>query len=134
LLYEFIKYLPNRIIGVGESSDTKCTMNFGTHNGIFHCDEVVGIAILEIAYMNVDSYVVRTRNINELNSLNVVIDIGGGRFDQLVSFPKEWAGGNEKTLPEISGIQDATFCHNGCFFARSKTKESILEMCRVAMN
>jgi uncharacterized UPF0160 family protein len=46
----------------------------------------------------------------------------------------EWAGGNEKTLPEISGIQDATFCHNGCFFVRSKTKESILEMCRVAMN
>jgi uncharacterized UPF0160 family protein len=56
------------------------------------------------------------------------------KFDQLVSFPKEWAGGNEKTLPEISGIQDATFCHNGCFFVRAKTKESIIEMCRVAMN
>ena len=308
------------IIGVGEHCNTKCTMNFGTHNGIFHCDEVVGIAILEIAHMNADAYVVRTRNIDELNKLDIVIDIGGGMFDhhmvgfnvyrptgekcasagliwkefaekairnvmtekgisidadeikvikeqidreviipvdmedngeevsnhtfsfipkflpswmevsnyddafgrveaivfgilkeiikdkvvrvatkkefqkrydcindgileipaqtmpwleevvsynqthnynvkfvifpypaggwaaqsvppsiekkfeQLVSFPKEWAGGNEQTLPVISGIQDATFCHNGCFFARAKTKESIIEMCRIAMN
>lgn len=308
------------IIGVGENSNTKCTMKFGTHNGIFHCDEVVGIATLEIAHINTDAYVVRTRNLDELNKLDIVIDIGGGMFDhhmagfnvcrptgekyasaglvwrdfaeeaiknvmteadisinddeikaikeqidreviipvdmedngekiishtfsfipkflpswlespnyddafsrveaivfdilkeiikdkvvqvatkkelqkrydcindgileipaqtmpwledvvsyneshdykvkfmifpypaggwaaqgvppsiekkfeQLVSFPKEWAGGNEKTLPEISGIKDATFCHNGCFFARAKTKDSILEMCRIAMN
>lgn len=56
------------------------------------------------------------------------------KFEQLVSFPKKWAGGNEQTLPAISGIQDATFCHNGCFFVRAKTKESVLEMCRIAMN
>lgn len=308
------------IIGIGENSNTKYTMNFGTHNGIFHCDEIVGIATLEIAHMNTDAYVVRTRNLDELNKLDVVIDVGGGMFDhhmvgfnvcrptgekyasaglvwrdfaeeaiknvmteedisinddeikaikeqidreviipvdmedngekvsnhtfsfipkflpswmevpnydeafgrveaivfgilkeiikdkvvqvatkkelqkrydcindgileipaqtmpwledvvsynqihnynvkfvvfpypaggwaaqsvppsiekkfeQLVSFPKEWAGGNEQTLPVISGIQDATFCHNGCFFARAKTKESVLEMCRIAMN
>ena len=308
------------IIGVGENSNTKCTMKFGTHNGIFHCDEVVGIATLEIAHMNTETYVVRTRNLDELNKLDIVIDIGGGMFDhhmpgfnvcrstgekyasaglvwrefaeeaiknvmteegisinedeikaikeqidrefiipvdmedngekisnhtfsfipkflpswletpnyddafnrvqaivfdilkeiikdkvvqvatkkelqkrydfindgileipaqtmpwledvvsynesheyrvkfiifpypaggwaaqsvppsiekkfeQLVSFPKEWAGGNEKTLPEISGIMNATFCHNGCFFARAKSKDAILEMCRIAMN
>lgn len=308
------------IIGVGERCNTKCAMNFGTHNGIFHCDEVVGIAILGLAYMNTNVYVVRTRNIDELNKLNIVIDIGGGMFDhhmagfnvcrptgekyasaglvwkefaeeairnvmtekdisiddaeiksikeqidkevilpvdmedngekvsnhsfsfipkflpswmevpnyneafckvgsivfdilkeiikdmlvqvvakkelqkryacindgileiptqampwleyvvnynqfhncivkfvifpypaggwaaqsvppsiekkfeQLVPFPKEWAGGNEQTLPLVSGIQDAIFCHNGCFFARAKNKESVLEMCRIAMN
>ncbi len=309
------------IIGVGESSsNTKCTMKFGTHNGIFHCDEIVGIAILEIAYMNTDVYVVRTRKLDELNKLDIVIDIGGGifdhhqpgfnvcrptgekyasaglvwrafaeeairnimtkecmsineteiklikeqidkeviipvdmedngekvsnhtfsfipkylpswleipdynnafsrvqaivvnilkatikdkivqvvtkkelqkrydsinngileipaqtmpwledvvsfneshdyrvkfiifpypaggwaaqsvppslarKFEQLVSFPKEWAGGNEETLPIISGIVDATFCHNGLFFARAKCKEAIIEMCRIAMN
>lgn len=307
------------IIGVGENSNAKCTMTFGTHNGIFHCDEVLGIAILEIAHMNIDVYVMRTRNLDELNKLDIVIDIGGGtldhhmvgfnvcrptgekyasaglvwrefaeeaiknvmteegifinddeikvikdqidreviipvdtedngentrchifsfiskflpswletpnydeafgrveqivfgilkeiikdkgvqvatkkelkkryeciddgvleipaqtmpwvedvvsynevndyivkfvifpypaggwaaqsvppsleeKFEQLVSFPKEWAGRNEKELPEISGIQDATFCHNGCFFARAQTKESILKMCKIAM-
>lgn len=55
------------------------------------------------------------------------------KFDQLVPFPKEWAGGNEETLPQISGIADATFCHNGRFFARAKTKESAMKMCRIAM-
>lgn len=315
------------IVGVGENR--KCTRNFGTHNGIFHCDEIVGIAVLEIAHMNDVAYVVRTRNLDELKKLDIVIDVGGGmldhhmagfnvcrhtgekyasaglvwkefaeeairnvmteegisindneiktikeqidreviipvdaedngekinpltgelippnyqfsfvskflpswidtpnyneafckveaivfdilkaiikdkvvqvatkkelqkrydcindgileipaqtmpwledvvsynenhnykvkfvifpypaggwaaqsvppsiekKFEQLVSFPKEWAGENEKTLPEISGIQDATFCHNGCFFARAKTKEAVLEMCRIAMN
>jgi uncharacterized UPF0160 family protein len=73
------------IIGVGENSNTKCTMYFGTHNGIFHCDEVVGIATLEIAYMNTDVYVVRTRNIDELNNLDIVIDIGGGIFDHHIA-------------------------------------------------
>lgn len=308
------------IIGVGGNSNTKCTMNFGTHNGIFHCDEVVGIATLEMAHMNTDAYVVRTRNLDELKKLDIVIDIGGGMFDhhmagfdvcrstgekyasaglvwrefaeeaiknvmteegisinddeiktikeqidreviipvdmedngekvsshtfsfipkflpswletpnyddafsrveaivfgilkeiikdkvvqvatkkelqkrydsinegileipsqtmpwledvvsynkshnyrakfvifpypaggwaaqsvppsieekfeQLISFPKEWAGRNEKNLPEISGIQDATFCHNGRFFARAKTKQSIIKMCKIAMS
>lgn len=55
------------------------------------------------------------------------------KFEQLVPFPKEWAGGNEETLPAISGIHDATFCHNGRFFARAKTRESVVEMCRIAM-
>lgn len=307
------------IIGVGEKANTKSTMNFGTHNGIFHCDEVVGIATLEIAYMQTDIYVVRTRNSKELKKLNIVIDIGGGMFDhhmagfdvcrttgekyasaglvwrefgeeaiknvmieedisieddeiktikeqidkeviipvdmedngekitshtfsfipkflpswletqdydgafcrveaivfdilkaiikdkvvqvatrkelqnrcdcindgileipaqtmpwledvvkyneknnqrvkfvifpypaggwaaqsvppsiekkfeQIISFPKEWAGGNGETLPKISGIQDAIFCHNGRFFARASTKNAIIEMCKMAM-
>jgi len=306
------------IIGVGENANPKCTMNFGTHNGIFHCDEVVGIAILELAHIETDAYVVRTRNLDELHKLNVVIDIGGGMFDhhmmgfnlcrptgemyasaglvwkkyaerairnvvmdgisidsdeiqaikeqidrevillvdledngkkisnhvfsfipkflpawletpdydtafskveaivfdilkelikdkvvqiatqkelqkrynniddsileipaqtmpwledvvsynqkhnhsvkfvifpypaggwaaqcvppsmekkfgQLVPFPKEWAGATEKTLPQISGIPDATFCHNWLFFARAKTKQSIIQMCKIAM-
>ena len=56
------------------------------------------------------------------------------KFEQLVPFPKAWAGGNEKTLPKVSGIQDATFCHNGRFFARAETKESVIKMCRIAMN
>ena len=55
------------------------------------------------------------------------------KFSQLVPFPKAWAGGNEETLPKLSGIEDATFCHNGCFFVRARTKQSIIEMCKIAM-
>ena len=305
---------------VGSTMKEECKVNIGTHNGIFHCDEVVGVAILEIAYFNSDMNVVRTRDCEELKKLNIVIDIGGGEFDhhmagfkecrengvkyasaglvwrkyadqairnianmeeiklsngevqlikkqidqeviipvdmedngekvsihtfsfvskflpswmevpnydgafrraesavftilreiirekviqvvtkkelkkryakikegileipaqsmpwledvveynannenevkfvifpypaggwaaqcvppsldrkfeQLVSFPKEWAGGNEKTLPSISGIADATFCHNGRFFVRAKTKNAVVEMCKIAMS
>lgn len=310
------------IISVGKKVDTRRALNFGTHNGIFHCDEVVAMAILEIAHMETKVHVVRTRVPEELKKLDIAVDIGGGMFDhhmagfnacrktgekyasaglvwrqfaekaiknvmaeegisidddgiakikeqidkkiiipvdmedngesegnsshmfsfipkylpswlkdpdydeafgrveamvcdilveivrneivqivteqelqkkcdsikdeilqipaqtmpwveyvvdynkahnnkvkfvvfryhaggwaaqcvppsmeekfkQLVPFPKEWAGGNEETLPGISGIQEATFCHNGCFFARARTKYAIIEMCQVAMN
>jgi len=57
------------------------SLNFGTHNGIFHVDEVVAIAILEIASYNVDASVVRTRDLEELAKANVVVDIGGGELD-----------------------------------------------------
>lgn len=59
----------------------KGSMNFGTHNGIFHVDEVVAIAILEIANFNVDVTVVRTRDLEELAKAAVVVDIGGGELD-----------------------------------------------------
>lgn len=310
------------IMSVSDKINTRCTLNFGTHNGIFHCDEVVAMAILEIAHIEVSTHVVRTRDPEELKNLDLIVDIGGGifdhhmagfdlrrstgekyasagliwgsyaekaiknvmnvaqificedeieevkqqidkeviipvdmedngesgansshifsfipkflpswleepdyddafgraegvvvdileeiirdklvqittqkelqsrydhikggileipaqtmpwveyvveynkihnnkvkfvifrypaggwaaqcvppsieeRFKQLAPFPKEWAGGNEKTLPEISGIKEATFCHNGCFFARARMKCAIIEMCYIAMN
>lgn len=54
------------------------------------------------------------------------------KFDKRIPFPKEWAGQTDK-LPEVSGVDDATFCHNGCFFVRAKTKKSVIEMCKLAM-
>lgn len=315
------------VIGVGTERKKAC-LNFGTHNGIFHCDEVVGMAILEMAYMGmgIDVHIVRSRSLDELNKLDIVIDIGGGKFDhhmagfnvrrptgeryasaglvwrefaeqairnvaneqgisiddetiqlfkeaidkeiivlvdkedngpdpenketeikehifsfipkfrptflepqdfdaafmkiehivfemlksiikdkviqvatkpylqkrlkevkdgilevsaqtvnwtedvvnynkshnnsvkfvifphaaggwaaqcvppsveewfkQLVPFPKEWAGGNKNNLPGICEIEDATFCHNGCFFVQATTKQSVIRMCQIAM-
>lgn len=55
------------------------------------------------------------------------------KFSQRIAFPKEWAGQTDK-LPEISGVTDSTFCHNGCFFARAASKESIVKMCTIATN
>lgn len=308
------------IISIGEEKNPKCSLHFGMHSGMFHCDEVVGIAILEMAHLGMDAQLVRTRDLEMLKQLDIVIDIGGGMFDhhmagfnlcratgekyasaglvwqafaekaiknamaeekiiigdedilaikdeidreviipvdledngekvnfhlfsfvpsfvptwceenpdydsafgkaekvvfeilrvrirdkivriatkkelqkrynniedgileipaqtmpwlnevlsyneehnhrvkfvifpypaggwaaqcvppsikekfeQLVPFPKEWAGADEKSLPEISGIPDATFCHNGCFFIRATTKQSIIEMCKIAL-
>ena len=54
------------------------------------------------------------------------------KFEQIIPFPKEWAGQTDK-LPKISGVPTATFCHNGRFFARAKTKEDIIKMCMLAI-
>lgn len=54
------------------------------------------------------------------------------KFEQRIPFPKSWAGQTDK-LPEISQVTDATFCHNGCFFVRAKTKESVIKLCRIAI-
>lgn len=54
------------------------------------------------------------------------------KFGQRIPFPKEWAGQTEN-LPKVSGIDEATFCHNGCFFARANTKEAIIKLCKTAM-
>lgn len=54
------------------------------------------------------------------------------KFEQRISFPKEWAGQTEN-LPKISGVKDATFCHNGCFFVRAKTKEGVIALCENAI-
>ncbi len=55
------------------------------------------------------------------------------QFDQLVPFPKDWAGGDENTLPEICGVKTAMFCHNGRFFARARNYEDIIKMCNLAI-
>lgn len=59
-------------------------LNVGTHNGaMFHCDEVVGMAILNIAYEGIN--IIRTRDTELLKQLDVVIDVGGGKFDHHVA-------------------------------------------------
>ncbi len=52
-------------------------------------------------------------------------------FSQRIQLPQEWAG--ETTgLPAISGVQSATFCHNGRFFARALDKADVIRMCNLA--
>lgn len=55
------------------------------------------------------------------------------KFRQRISFPHNWAGQTDK-LSEISGIDGATFCHNGRFFIRATSKEAIIKMCILARN
>ncbi len=52
-------------------------------------------------------------------------------FKQRIPFPESWAGQTSK-LPEMSGIEDALFCHNGRFFARAASRESVIKMCNIA--
>ena len=51
----------------------------GTHNGGFHADEIMGIAILLMVFPNTP--VIRSRNPQHLEACDVLVDIGGGRYD-----------------------------------------------------
>ena len=70
------------MITVGGRICKKCLFNLGTHNGIFHCDEVVAIAILRLSLSYLKNlHVVRSEDIEVLNKCKIVIDIGGGSYD-----------------------------------------------------
>ena len=55
----------------------------GTHNGIFHSDEIVACGILKNLFKDVKEVeIIRSRDIKLLNEkCNILVDIGGGKFD-----------------------------------------------------
>ena len=66
---------------------TSSTPTIGTHNGSFHCDEALGVALLRRTAAFADAKVLRSRNQEALDKCDVVIDVGGvydpaaNRFD-----------------------------------------------------
>lgn len=58
---------------------TKSISTIGTHNGVFHADEVFGVAILQSIHPK--AKVIRTRNSEVLNTCDIVLDVDGGKYD-----------------------------------------------------
>ncbi len=56
------------------------TVSIGTHNGIFHYDELVSVALLSILHHGKIT-LVRSRDPKLLNLCDIVVDVGGGKFD-----------------------------------------------------
>lgn len=51
-------------------------MLIGTHDGNFHCDEALAIAMLRLLPQYQDAVVVRTRDLAKLAQCQVVVDVG----------------------------------------------------------
>lgn len=49
------------------------------HNGVFHADEVFGVALMETIYDELE--VIRTRDTAVLEECDIVADVGGGKYD-----------------------------------------------------
>ena len=49
----------------------------GTHDGTFHCDEVLACAMLKLLPQYADASVKRTRNPTVLDTCDIVVDVGG---------------------------------------------------------
>eukprot|EP00921_Rhytidocystis_pertsovi_P013379 GHVQ01021613.1.p1 GENE.GHVQ01021613.1~~GHVQ01021613.1.p1 ORF type:complete len:341 (-),score=52.86 GHVQ01021613.1:228-1250(-) len=52
-------------------------MKIGTHSGRFHCDEVLGVSLLQYLAEYKDAEIIRSRDPTVLADCDVVIDVGG---------------------------------------------------------
>lgn len=54
-------------------------------------------------------------------------------FTKRKALPLAWAGKMNEELAAITGIPEAIFCHKGLFLAVTKTKESAIELAKLAL-
>ncbi len=58
--------------------------------------------------------------------------VAPGSFERRMKLPESWAGLRDEELQKVTGVSDATFCHNGRFIATAKTKEGALALAKLA--
>lgn len=77
---------------------TKNDLIVGTHNGIFHCDEVIATSILAILNgLRGNTYIIRSRNLELLSkNADILVDVGEGEYDH------HQKGGNGKRENNIA--------------------------------
>lgn len=61
------------------------------------------------------------------------VPVEQGSFEDRKSLPKAWAGLSDTALQEVTGIEDAMFCHNGLFIAGAESFESTMKMASMAL-
>jgi uncharacterized UPF0160 family protein len=61
------------------------------------------------------------------------VPVEPGSFENRKSLPKQWAGLSDKELKDVTGIDDAMFCHNGLFIAGAESFESTMKMASIAL-
>ena len=61
------------------------------------------------------------------------VPVEPGSFEDRKSLPKQWAGLSDKELIDVTGIDDAMFCHNGLFIAGAESFESTMKMASIAL-
>ena len=55
----------------------KTEARIGTHDGSFHCDEVLACVFLKMLPEYRDAEIVRTRDLEILSQCDIVVDVGG---------------------------------------------------------
>lgn len=54
-------------------------------------------------------------------------------FETRKPFPESWAGKRDDEFVSVTGVSDATFCHNGRFLAVAKSKEGAIKLAEKAL-
>ena len=55
-------------------------------------------------------------------------------FGNRKDFPSSWAGLKAKKLQDITGVEDAVFCHNNLFLSVAKSKEGAVKLAELALS
>ncbi|KGJ93522.1 MYG1 family protein [Colwellia psychrerythraea] len=61
------------------------------------------------------------------------VPVEPGSFEDRKPLPMQWAGLSDDALKEVTGIDDAMFCHNGLFIAGAESFESTMKMAAIAL-
>jgi uncharacterized UPF0160 family protein len=61
------------------------------------------------------------------------VPVSAESFDARADLPASWAGLRDADLAAVTGVPDATFCHNGRFIAAAKSYEGIRALARLAL-
>lgn len=62
------------------------------------------------------------------------VPVDPGSFENKQSLPESWAGLSDKELQDVTGIDDAMFCHNGLFIAGAESFDSVMKMADLALS
>lgn len=57
-----------------------------------------------------------------------------GSFEDRKKLPTPWAGLSDKELQDVTGLDDAMFCHNGLFIAGCASFENTMKMAEMALD
>lgn len=69
------------VVATKETNERNDKLVIGTHNGIFHADEIVACAILCLLHFTRAVKILRTRNFHILSQCDICVDVGEGAFD-----------------------------------------------------
>jgi len=76
-------------------------------------------------------YVVYPSQTGQWRIQTVPVELGS--FEDRKPLPKPWAGLSDEELKQVTGIDDAMFCHNGLFIAGAESFESTMKMASIAV-
>ncbi len=61
------------------------------------------------------------------------VPVEPGSFEDRQPLPSPWAGLSDGAFQEITGVEDAIFCHNGLFIAGASSYEGVMKLASLAL-
>lgn len=74
-----------------------------------------------------------SHSITEQRYMLHTVSVSPESFTARADLPEPWAGLRDVELAAVTGVPDASFCHNGRFIAAAKSFEGVREMARQAL-